>query len=263
MGAHLTGCEEDSMKVLCESMNLILQQTEGLSTGVALETTAGQGTCLGRTFEQIAQVVDGCKAHPRVGVCLDTCHIFAAGYDIRTDEVYEETFGAFGRVIGFDKLKLIHANDSKKPLGSRVDRHEHVGDGEIGIEAFRRVANDPRMRHAPMIVETPDADTMHQENVRRLRALVNGTPGIGDGSMITVTVHLFGHYKDVKPEAFLVGIPDSATVMELSKAIVSDEPKLAGLDRICRAAVNEEYSESTHRLREGDHVAFIPPMSGG
>jgi molybdopterin converting factor small subunit len=263
MGAHLTGCEDDSMRVLCESMNLILQQTDGLQTGIALETTAGQGTCLGRTFEQIAQVVAGCKEHPRIGVCLDTCHIYAAGYDIRSEETYAATFGAFQRVIGFDKLKLIHANDSKKPLGSRVDRHEHVGDGEIGLEAFRRVANDPRMFHVPLIVETPDADTMHAENVRRLKALVKGSMGKAGEQVITVTVHVFGHYKDLRPEAFVVRMPDQATVTDLSEAVVREEPKLAGLERICRAAVNEEYAESSRKLQNGDVVAFIPPMSGG
>ncbi len=263
MGAHLTSCEEDSMAVLCESMNLIVQQTQGLSTGIALETTAGQGTCLGRTFEQIAQVVDGCKSHPRVGVCLDTCHIFAAGYEIRSEEAYEETISSFGRIIGFDKLKVILANDSKKPLGSRVDRHEHVGDGEIGIEPFRRVVNDPRLSHAPMIVETPDADTMHKVNVERLRNLVNGSPGKEGSSMITVTVHLFGHYKDVNPESFDMRIPASSTVSQLAQALVSAEPKLSGIERICRAAVNEEYAVNSQPLREGDTVAFIPPMSGG
>ena len=175
MGAHLTSCEEDSLQVLCESMNLLLEQTEGFKSGVALETTAGQGTCLGRTFEQIAQVVHGCKEHPRVGVCLDTCHIFAAGYDIRTDDAYEETMTAFESILGFDKLKLIHANDSKKGLGSRVDRHEHIGDGELGLEPFRRLINDTRVTHAPMVVETPEADSMHAVNVQRLRNLhLNG-----------------------------------------------------------------------------------------
>ena len=257
MGAHLTSCEEDSLQVLCDSMNLIVEQTEGLSTGVALETTAGQGTCLGRTFEQIAQVVQGCREHLRVGVCLDTCHIFAAGYDVRSEETYEETFAAFDRTLGFDKLKVIHANDSKKGLGSRVDRHEHIGDGELGIEPFRRLVNDPRLSHAPIIVETPDADTMHRVNVERLRGLLNG------GSAGTVTVYLFGHYKDVRPESFPFPLPTGATVADLARALVASEPKLSGLERICRAAVNEEYAENSRPLQAGDTIAFIPPMSGG
>ena len=213
---------------------------------------------MGRTFEQIAQVVDGCKEHPRIGVCLDTCHVFAAGYDIRSEEAYEETVSSFDRVIGFDKLKVIHANDSKKGLGSRVDRHEHIGDGEIGIEAFRRLVNDPRLRQVPIVVETPDAETMHAINVARLRELLNGS-----GNGMQVTVHLFGHYKDVNPEPFALVVDSGATVAEAATALVTNEPRLNGLDRICRAAVNEEYAEGSQPLRDGDTVAFIPPMSGG
>src|SRR2546421_2983608 len=169
MGAHLNSGEEPAIKLLCESITQILRETEGMAVGVALETTAGQGSCLGHRFEHIAQVVDGCASHPRLGVCLDTCHIFVAGYDIRDEESYDRTFDSFGSIIGFDKLKVIHANDAKKPLGSRVDRHEHLGEGEIGIEAFRRLVNDKRMLHIPVIVETPEAETMHAANVEKLR----------------------------------------------------------------------------------------------
>lgn len=180
MGAHLTSCLGDAMGVLCESMNLLLRETEGMSAGIALETTAGQGTCLGAEFEQIARVLDGCANHPRVGVCLDTCHIFVAGYDIRDEESYGKTFDSFRSTIGFDNLKIIHANDAKKPLGSRVDRHEHIGDGEIGIEAFRMLVTDPRMLHVPIVVETPDAETMHVVNVGKLQGLANGHDGHGE-----------------------------------------------------------------------------------
>jgi deoxyribonuclease-4 len=171
MGAHMTSTRDTALDVLCESLNLLLRETEGMTAGVALETTAGQGTCLGATFEEIAKVVEGCVNHPRVGVCLDTCHIFVAGYDIRDEETYAATFERFGSVIGFDNLKIIHANDAKKPLGSRVDRPEHIGDGEIGVAAFHRLVNDPRLFHAPIVVETPDADTMHAVNVERLAGL--------------------------------------------------------------------------------------------
>jgi len=168
MGAHLNQGEDAALNVLCESMSLLLKETDGMSVGIAMETTAGQGTGLGATFEQIARVIDGCSVHPRLGVCLDTCHIFVAGYDIRDEETFGKTFDTFGSVIGFDKLKVIHANDAKKPLGSRVDRHEHIGEGQIGLEAFRMLVNDPRMVHVPIVVETPDADTMHEVNVAKL-----------------------------------------------------------------------------------------------
>ena len=175
MGASMDCPENESMLVLIDSFRQILAETEGMQVGIAMETTAGQGTCLGARFEQIAQVIEGCGNHPRTGVCLDTCHIFVAGYDIRDEAAYEKTFAEFGSVVGFDKLKAIHANDAKKPLGSKVDRHEHIGDGEIGLEAFRRLVNDPRMARVPIIVETPDADTMHKVNVARLRELtLNG-----------------------------------------------------------------------------------------
>jgi len=175
MGASMDCPENESMLVLIDSFRRILDETEGMKVGIAMETTAGQGTCLGARFEQIAQVIAGCENHPRTGVCLDTCHIFVAGYDIRDEEAYERTFSEFGSVIGFDKLKAIHANDAKKPLGSKVDRHEHIGEGEIGLGAFRRLVNDPRMAHVPIIVETPDSDTMHKVNVARLRELsLNG-----------------------------------------------------------------------------------------
>lgn len=172
MGASMGSEEDAAITLLCESLAEILRETEGMSVGIALETTAGQGTGLGVTFEQIARVVDGCAAHRRLGVCLDTCHIFAAGYDIRDEESYEKTFAAFDNVIGLDRLKVIHANDSKKPLGSRVDRHEHIGDGEIGIDAFRRLVKDPRMLHVPMVIETPELEKMHHVNLARLRELI-------------------------------------------------------------------------------------------
>lgn len=173
MGARLKSDENDAVKLLCDSLNRVLKMTEGYSTGVALETTAGQGTTLGDTFEQIARVLDGCNGDFRLGVCVDTCHIFVAGYDIRDAETYDATFQKFGDLIGFDRLKVIHANDTKKPLGSRVDRHEHIGEGEIGAYAFERLVNDPRMFHAPIIIETPELDTMHALNLKRLKDMVH------------------------------------------------------------------------------------------
>lgn len=127
-------------------------------TMVLLEHTAGQGQAIGWRFEEIAAIISAAGGHGRLGVCLDTCHLVAAGYDIATPEGYAATFDAFGRVVGFDRLKAFHLNDSKKPLGSRVDRHTHIGEGHVGIEAFRRLVNDPRFDQLPMLLETPKED---------------------------------------------------------------------------------------------------------
>ncbi len=258
MGACMDSTEEEGIRLLCESLTQVLRETEGLQVGVALETTAGQGTCLGYRFEQIAQVVDGCQNHPRLGVCLDTCHIFVAGYDLRDEEAYQQTMADFDRVIGLQKLKVIHANDAKKPLGSRVDRHEHIGQGEIGIGAFERLVNDPRLLHVPIVIETPDADTMHAVNLAMLQELASGPE-----SGIPVVVRLFGHYRDAEPEPFTLRIPSGSTVADLAQVVAARSPRLAGLDRICRVAVNEEYAEPGLLLSPGDTAAFIPPMSGG
>ncbi len=170
MGAHLNQGLQEAIDRLVESLKMILEETEGYQTGIALETTAGQGTGLGATFEELGQVLKGVGDHPRLGVCLDTCHIFVAGYDIRTPEAYQATWARFDTEIGRDKLKVIHTNDAKKPLGSRVDRHEHIGDGEIGAEAFQMLVNDPTLAHVPLILETPDSDTMHAVNLERLKS---------------------------------------------------------------------------------------------
>jgi deoxyribonuclease-4 len=258
MGAHLKTGEDTGLKVLCESLTALLDETEGMVAGVALETTAGQGSTLGDKFEHLARIIDGCARHPRLGVCLDTCHIFVAGYDIRTEEAYEKTFNHFGETVGFDRLKVIHANDAKKPLGSRVDRHEHIGEGEIGIEAFGRLVTDPRMLHAPVIIETPDLETMHPVNLGKLQRLASG----GKQGM-KVKVHLFGHYRDVITDGVEVELPEGATVSDLAVVLRKKDARLETVAGHCRAAVNEEYSPMTTALSEGDEVAFIPPMSGG
>jgi deoxyribonuclease-4 len=122
---------------------------------ILLETTAGQGNCIGHRFEHLAAILDGLEQPERFGVCLDTCHIFAAGYDIRTPETYAATMQEFDDIIGLDKLLAIHLNDSKKDFGTRVDRHEHIGEGFIGRDAFANVVNDPRLAEVPAILETP------------------------------------------------------------------------------------------------------------
>lgn len=176
MGAHLNLGEDEAVQRLIDSLKKILDETDGYSSGVALETTAGQGTGLGWRFEQIGKVLEGVGHDSRIGVCLDTCHIFVAGYDIRAEEAYEETLQQFDSLIGLNRLKVIHANDAKKPLGSRVDRHEHIGQGEIGDAAFARLVTDARLSHVPIILETPESETMHEVNLNRLKKMSLGEP---------------------------------------------------------------------------------------
>jgi len=171
-GAHLGAGADVGIERLIESLDLIHAETAGARVRVAIETTAGQGTYLGGRFEEIARIVNGVKDPGRLVVCLDTCHVFVAGYDIRTRETYDATMAEFDRVVGLPRLQVVHANDSQKGLGSHADRHAHIGEGEIGLEAFRLLVNDPRLADLPVIVETPDSETMHAVNVKRLQDLV-------------------------------------------------------------------------------------------
>lgn len=173
MGSYLDSSEEEGLAVLGESVRRLLQQTEGMRVGIALETTAGQGTNLGYRFEHLARIIDMAGGSERVGVCFDTCHVFVAGYDIRTPEALSATLDEFDRVIGLERLKVIHVNDAKKSLGSRVDRHAHIGEGELGLETFRILLHEPRLAHVPVILETPDPETMHPVNLQRLKELLN------------------------------------------------------------------------------------------
>ncbi len=261
MGAHLDQGEDAAIDRLIESLKMILEETDtlGYSSGIALETTAGQGTGLGWRFEHIGRVLDGVGRHPRLGVCLDTCHIFVAGYDIRDETSYNATWAEFEKYIGIDQLKVIHANDAKKPLGSRVDRHEHIGEGEIGRDAFARLVMDPKLLHIPIILETPDSETMHPVNLQRLQRLASG------GALgALVKVQCFGHYSDAfGAEIREYQISSGATVAELITQIEADFPKITGLAVRCRFGVNEEFAELNKVLEEGDFIAFIPPMSGG
>lgn len=167
MGAHMKQGEDVGIKMIAESALEILKETPETVT-LLMETTAGQGSSMNYRFDQIAAILDACGGHERLCVCLDTCHIFAAGYDIRTEETYNKTFEEFHRLVEIERIKTIHCNDSKKELGSRVDRHDHIGEGLIGPEAFRLLVNDPRFEQVPIVIETPDADTMHAENLKRL-----------------------------------------------------------------------------------------------
>jgi len=180
-GAHMGAGEEAGLRQAATSIRELLKQTRGYRVQVVLETTAGQGTSLGHRFEQIAALLDQIGLPERTGVCLDTCHVFAAGYDIRTPDGYAGVLGAFDRILGISHLKVIHLNDSKKELGCRVDRHEHIGKGAIGPGAFHRLLTDARLRGLPMILETPKDDdfvTADRQNLQTLRRLVqdDGAP---------------------------------------------------------------------------------------
>ncbi|HUJ27517.1 MAG TPA: deoxyribonuclease IV [Myxococcales bacterium] len=169
---HPGSCAETAKGL--EAVSQALDRTFAAHKGkcmVLLETAAGQGSALGRTFEEIAAMIDRCKSPERVAVCLDTCHVFAAGYDISSDKGYDETFRQFTKVLGIERLKAFHLNDSMKPLGCRVDRHEHVCKGEIGPVAFRRLVNDARFSNVPGYLEIPpEGNRACLQRLRRLRA---------------------------------------------------------------------------------------------
>jgi len=175
-GAHTGSGVDAGIARFARSLNEIFGSMPESKTITLLETTAGQGTSLGRSFEEIAAIIDQVEDKPRVGVCLDTCHIFAAGYDYRTPELYAETMAQFDSVIGLDRLKVIHLNDSKQPFGSNKDRHNHIGDGEIGLEGFRQFVNDSRLDGIPGILETEkdDSGDNDRRNIATLKALVAG-----------------------------------------------------------------------------------------
>ena len=176
-GAHLGTGEDAGLQRVAQALDEVHVRCEGFGVMVLLETTAGQGTTLGHRFEHLARIFE-LAGHPeRLGVCLDTCHVFAAGYDLAPKEKYQATFRDFGRIIGLSRLKAFHLNDSLKPHGSRVDRHAHIGLGCLGLEPFRLLVNDPRFRNKPMVLETAktEGDTeMDPVNLAVLRGLADG-----------------------------------------------------------------------------------------
>jgi len=167
----LMEAELHCLDVIAESMNLAIEATKDSDVKLVIENTAGQGSNLGYRFEHLAHLIEKVEDKSRVGVCLDTCHTFTAGYDLRTREAYDETMDAFERIVGFQYLMGMHINDSKPKLGSRVDRHASLGQGEIGWDAFRFIMNDPRMDDMPLILETVDA-SIWPEEIKALYALV-------------------------------------------------------------------------------------------
>ena len=173
-GAHMGEGEDAGIARVVAALDRVHAATAGYKTLSLLEITAGQGSSLGHRFEQLGRMLDGVREPERIGFCFDTCHAFAAGYDLRTPETYAETMSAFDRVLGLDRLKCFHFNDSKRPLGSRVDRHDHIGAGELGLAPFGFILNDERFSGVPKILETPKSADMHEdvENIETLRKLI-------------------------------------------------------------------------------------------
>ena len=173
-GAHLGAGEAEGIKTIAASLDEVHAACPGYKVSVTLEITAGQGSCLGYRFDQIARMMDATKESDRLRVCFDTQHAFASGYDIRTKEGYERTFTEFDETIGINRLAAFHLNDSKKELNARVDRHEHIGKGHIGVSGFRFLLNDRRFWGIPMCLETPKGPDLKEdkENLTLLRSLI-------------------------------------------------------------------------------------------
>jgi len=178
-GSHVGSGEAAGLERVLQALDLTCEVTTGSPVCIALEITAGQGSNLGCRFEHLAWLLERAAAPERLGVCFDTAHAFAAGYDLRDEESYRVTWQEFDDVIGLDQLRVIHLNDSKRELGSRVDRHEQIGEGSLGVEAFRLLVNDPALRRAPMLLETPKGEELLEDivNLTVLRSLIEGETG--------------------------------------------------------------------------------------
>ena len=181
-GTCTAGSEDEALRLIADGIRTAFKARPRRKTMVLLEHTAGQGRTVGHRFEHLAAILEHLNGSPRVGVCLDTCHLVASGYDIVSADGYRDTFAHFERIVGLDRLKVFHGNDSKKPCGSRVDRHEHIGEGCLGLEPFRRLLNDPRFTDVPILIETEktsrsskpgsiEADPFDVKNLSTLRAL--------------------------------------------------------------------------------------------
>lgn len=175
-GAHMGSGEEAGIARIAQGLSIAHDRLPGAQVKITLETTAGQGTNLGYRFEHLAAMIEGTEANDRLAVCYDTCHALAAGYDFRTPGGYAQVFQQFDEIISLDRLTVFHFNDSKQGLGSRRDRHAHIGEGSVGLEGFRHILNDPRFEEIPMLLETPKSKDMHEdvENLARLRTLITG-----------------------------------------------------------------------------------------
>jgi len=174
-GSHLKAGEEAGLANIARALSRLHAETPGFETMVCLEHMAGQGTNMGTTFEQLAWLLNHTDQGERLGICLDSCHLYAAGYDVRTPEGYAQTMEDFQRIVGLERLKVVHLNDSMHELGSQRDRHAHIGEGTIGLEGFRNFVNDPRLADLPGLLETDKSDDLHEdiENLERLRGLID------------------------------------------------------------------------------------------
>ena len=189
-GTCTAGSEEDALRLIADAIRTAFRARRRRKTMVLLEHTAGQGRTVGHRFEHLAAILGHLDGSPRVGLCLDTCHLVASGYDIVSDAGYAHTFTELDRIVGLDRVKVFHGNDSKKPCGSRVDRHEHIGEGCLGLEPFRRLVNDPRFAALPILIETEKSsrsarptkievdplDVKNLSTLRGLRATDRGRP---------------------------------------------------------------------------------------
>ncbi len=173
-GAHMGAGEEAGLAQIARALDEIHARTPGYRVRILLETTAGQGTLLGGRFEHLRSLLERVKAPERLAVCFDTCHVFAAGYDLRTREAYAATMHELDEAVGLERVLAFHLNDSAGELGGHVDRHAHIGQGQLGLDAFRWLLNDPRWADRPMVLETDKSPDLHEdaENLARLRALV-------------------------------------------------------------------------------------------
>jgi deoxyribonuclease IV len=176
-GAHLGAGNQAGIDKIARSLDQVHALIPNHRVVTLLETAAGQGTCLGCTFEELGQMIKRVDDKRRVGICFDTCHVFAAGYDLRTRDGYERTIDEMAHHVGLENVGAFHLNDSKKPLGSRVDRHTHIGEGELGLEPFRFLLNDPRFKYLPKVIETPKPveHESDRRNLEVLRGLVGTT----------------------------------------------------------------------------------------
>jgi deoxyribonuclease-4 len=179
-GSCVGASDEEGIARVVAALDRALEATEGSAVEIWLETTAGQGSSLGHRFEHLRAILDGLQTNHRVGVCVDSCHLFAAGYPLSVPADYRATMSQFDEIIGLDRIRAFHLNDSKREFGSRVDRHEHIGKGHLGAEAFRNILNDPHFARLPMYLETPkgvvDGRNLDAQNLAALRKLAGPTP---------------------------------------------------------------------------------------
>jgi deoxyribonuclease-4 len=191
-GSHVTSTEDEGLARVSEALDETLRRTAGFAVEVWLEVTAGQGTNLGWRFEHLARLIESSRQPQRLQVCVDTCHVFAAGYSLDPGDGYDATFQQFDDLIGVERIRAFHLNDSKREQGSRVDRHEHIGQGRIGLEPFRRLLKDPRFADLPMYLETKkeqrDGEEMDAVNLRTLRSLLGTGPKSSAGRVVNPSV---------------------------------------------------------------------------